>query len=62
MKKKHLRGNELRKLRQKHGLTVPNTAKILGVNYKTYWAWENDINGIIPLAWELIIEKFKKVK
>jgi transcriptional regulator with XRE-family HTH domain len=57
MKKKHLRGNSLRKLRKAKGITVTEAADMLKVPYKTYWAWENDKNGIGPLAWESILKE-----
>ena len=60
MKKKHLRGSELRKLRKMSNLSVTEAADILKVPYKTYWAWENNQNGIQPLAWESALKKLTR--
>lgn len=54
---KHLRGDELRELREARGLTGTQAAELLGIAYKTYWAWEHNQNGINPLAWETVLGK-----
>lgn len=54
---RQFRGNELRGLREAAGLTGPQAARVCGVPYKTYWAWEKDQNRVADLSWEAIKER-----
>lgn len=50
------RGGELKRLRERHGLSRTEMARLIGINQKTYWCYETDQLGIPRYRYDKIIE------
>lgn len=57
--KKQFRGSDLKELRAKYGFTQTATAKMLGLEYRTYLNWEYDQVPVTELTWSGILQKFE---
>ncbi len=50
------RGEELRLMRERHGLSRTEMARLIGINQKTYWCYETDQLGIPRYRFDKIME------
>lgn len=50
------RGGELKRLRERHGLSRTEMARLIGINQKTYWRYETDQLGIPRYRFDKIME------
>jgi DNA-binding XRE family transcriptional regulator len=53
-------GDELRKFREKHGLTQVQAANLIYVSERQWRFYETDVNKIMLACWELIQIKVKQ--
>lgn len=58
--KKQYRGDELKAIRRKMGITLAQAAEILGVGYNTYISWEYNNVQVTDLAWQGITNTLEK--
>lgn len=50
------RGAELKKIRERHGLSKAEMARLVGVNTKTYWSYETNQFGIPRYRFQKIMD------
>ena len=50
------RGGELKRIRDRHGLSRTEMARLIGINQKTYWCYETDQLGIPRYRFDKIME------
>ena len=50
------RGAELKKIRERHGLSKAEMARLVGVNTKTYWSYETNQFGIPRYRFKKIMD------
>jgi DNA-binding XRE family transcriptional regulator len=54
--KAEFRGEELKEMRERHGLSRAEMARLVGVNTKTYWSYEANHFGIPRYRFQKIMD------